>query len=164
MTYKPNRITQLEQKLTSLEASYLLQVRYLGQRICELQEEIDRLSGVPTDLEAIEKLVFNAHTASGGRVQDALAEIDRIVPLDNPWAYICPRTCPGEGQVFHFIGALRAPSTCDRTSTRPPSVESAPYLPALVASSCSARPIACAAAAFSHSFGPPAAIRAPQGR
>src|SRR5258708_6558530 len=40
-----------------------------------------------------------------------------------------------------------SPSSRQRTSTRPASTDSAPYLPALVASSCNARPIAWAAAA-----------------
>jgi hypothetical protein len=39
-------------------------------------------------------------------------------------------------------------------ATRPVSVESAPYFPALVESSSSAKPIACVARAFSRSLGP----------
>ena len=54
-----------------------------------------------------------------------------------------------------------SPSSRQRTVTRPASVESAPYLPALVASSCSVRPMAWAAAAFRCSFGPSTAIRDP---
>src|SRR5262249_2852958 len=40
-----------------------------------------------------------------------------------------------------FIAKM-SPSSCQPTSTRPASTDSSPYLPALVASSCSARPIA----------------------
>jgi hypothetical protein len=51
-------------------------------------------------------------------------------------------------------------------STRPISVENAPYFPALVESSWSASPMAWAAAAFQRNFGPNAVIRdnVPQSR
>src|SRR5206468_12445361 len=51
------------------------------------------------------------------------------------------------------------PSVPQRTSTQPVSVESAPYLPALVASSWSASPMACAEAGLRRSLGPCTAMR-----
>src|SRR5713101_5057362 len=52
-----------------------------------------------------------------------------------------------------------SPLVPQQISTRPVSVDSAPYFPALVASSWSASPIACAEAAFKRSMGPCTAIR-----
>src|SRR5258706_5696997 len=54
-----------------------------------------------------------------------------------------------------------SPAVRQEMSTRPISVDSAPYFPALVASSCSASPIACAAVAFKRNFGPCTVIRDP---
>jgi hypothetical protein len=54
-----------------------------------------------------------------------------------------------------------SPSSRHLTSTRPASTDSAPYLPILVASSWSARPRACAPAAFRRSFRACTAIRDP---
>src|SRR5260370_32967021 len=52
-------------------------------------------------------------------------------------------------------------SVPQQISTRPLSVDSAPYLPALVASSWSASPMACAEAAVRRNLGPSTAIREP---
>src|SRR5215470_6867246 len=54
-----------------------------------------------------------------------------------------------------------SPSVPQPICRRPASVESAPYLLALVASSWSARPIACAEAGFRCSLGPRATTREP---
>jgi hypothetical protein len=54
-----------------------------------------------------------------------------------------------------------SPSAPQPISRRPASVESAPYFPALVASSCSASPMACAAAAFKRNLWPCTTIREP---
>jgi hypothetical protein len=54
-----------------------------------------------------------------------------------------------------------SPSIFQRTSTRPAPVESAPYFPALVESSRSASPIACAEAGLRRNLGPCTAIRGP---
>ena len=64
-------------------------------------------------------------------------------------------------EALQFMIVKISPSNRQTTSTRPASTDSAPYLPALVASSWTARPMAWAAAAFRRSFGPPTAIRDP---
>ena len=84
MTSNPDKIHELEQKVASLEDRYLLQIRYLSRRICELQHELDQLSSIRPQLEAVEKLAFDAYTTSHDEVQDALTEVDNIVPLDMP--------------------------------------------------------------------------------
>jgi hypothetical protein len=60
---------------------------------------------------------------------------------------------------------MKAPwPTSQEISMRPTFVDSAPYFPALVARSWSARPIACAQDAFRRSLGPFAEMRMPVGR
>jgi hypothetical protein len=61
--------------------------------------------------------------------------------------------------VGHRKGA--SPSVAQQISPRPVSVESAPYFPALVASSWIASPMACAEAGFRRSPGPSTLMREP---
>jgi hypothetical protein len=78
--------------------------------------------------------------------------------VPNPrWSGAC---MGGPPRSVHVI-VSGSPSSRQRTSTWPSSVDSAPYLPALVASSCSARPTASAAVAFKCNFGPCTVIRDP---
>ena len=84
MTSNPDKIHELEQKFAFFESCYREQIRYLSRRICELQHELDQLSSIRPDLEAVEKLAFDAYIASNDEAQDTLTEVDRIVPLDIP--------------------------------------------------------------------------------
>jgi hypothetical protein len=49
-----------------------------------LQHELNQLSSLRTDLQAVEKLALDAYVASNEETQDTLSEVDGIVPLDMP--------------------------------------------------------------------------------
>jgi uncharacterized coiled-coil protein SlyX len=84
MTSESDRIAELEKKFAFFESCYHEQIRYLTWHICDLEHRLNQLASVHPDLQAIEKLVFDAHTASNDQVQDTLVNIDRIVPLNMP--------------------------------------------------------------------------------
>ena len=84
MTSPDDRIAELEKKFAFFQDCHREQIRYLSRRICELQHEQDELSSIRPQLEAVEKLAFDAYTTAHDEVQDALTEVDNIVPLDMP--------------------------------------------------------------------------------
>jgi hypothetical protein len=77
-----DKIEKLEQELASLKESYLHNIRYLARRVVELQEEVDKLSALVPDFAAVEKIAFDAYVASNNAAQEALMEVDQVVPLD----------------------------------------------------------------------------------
>src|SRR5215470_11778536 len=84
MTASDDRLAELEKKFVFFESCFRAQSHYLSRRICELQHELNQLSSIRPQLEAVEKLAFDAYTTAHDEVQDALAEVDNIVPLDMP--------------------------------------------------------------------------------
>ena len=87
MTSPDDRIAELEKKVATLEGDLLEHVRYLTRCTSKLQHEVNRLSSVHPDLQTLEKLVFDAYTESNEKAQDALFEVDDIVPLDAPSSF-----------------------------------------------------------------------------
>jgi hypothetical protein len=84
-----DKINELEQKFALLEQMHLAleqlyfdNVGYLTRRVAELQSEVDKLSALVPDFAAVEKLALDAYTASSDAAQQALMEVDRVVPLD----------------------------------------------------------------------------------
>jgi hypothetical protein len=84
MTSPDDRIAELEKKLVFFQDCHRDQIRYLSRRICELQHELDQLSSVRTELQAVEQLALDAYAASNEDAQDTLSEVNGIVPLDTP--------------------------------------------------------------------------------
>ncbi len=84
MTSPDDRIAELEKKFAYHEKCYLEQIRYFARRVRELQHEVDQLSSLRTDLQAVETLALDAYAASNEKTQDALFEVDDIVPLKTP--------------------------------------------------------------------------------
>lgn len=84
MTSFSDELRELQQKIAFMESCHRDQIRYLVNRIGDLQDKIERLSSVLPDLAAIEKLALDAYVSSNEEAQDALAEVDRVVPLDIP--------------------------------------------------------------------------------
>jgi len=76
------KIEKLEQTVASLRESYLHNIRYLERRVAELQQEVDKLSVLVPDFAAVEKIAHDAYIASSDAAQQALMEVDQVVPLD----------------------------------------------------------------------------------
>jgi hypothetical protein len=98
MTSDPERIAELERKLDFLQVCHRDQVRNLMRYIHDLEYKFQQLSSLVPVVAAIEKIALDAHTASNDQVQDALVEIDSIVPLDMPELYFAKLPTPCEAR------------------------------------------------------------------
>jgi hypothetical protein len=79
------RVASLEQKLGALEEERrLYNISYLSHRLIMLRCEVHRLSALVPDFAAVEKIAHEAYIASSDAAQQALMEVDRVVPLDMP--------------------------------------------------------------------------------
>jgi hypothetical protein len=85
------KFESLKQKHESLEKRYLYNESYLQHRVIMLrtevillQKEVKMLSALGADFAEIEKLAHDAYIASSDAAQQALMEVDRVVPLDMP--------------------------------------------------------------------------------
>jgi outer membrane murein-binding lipoprotein Lpp len=76
-----DKLQELEKKIAFMEDCHREQVRFLVRCINELEEKVNELSSMPSELAAVERVAFDAYAIANEDVQATLFDAHKIVRL-----------------------------------------------------------------------------------